>query len=1530
MNNTGLEVAIIGLSGRFPGAKNIHEFWQNLQNGVESISFFSDAELQASGIKSEVLNHPNYVKAGSVLEDIDLFDAAFFGFNPREAEIMDPQQRLFLECAWEALENAGYASGSHNSAIGVYGGVSLNTYLLNNLYTNRELLEATGTYQTLISNDKDFLTTWVSYKLNLQGPSVAVQTACSTSLVAVHLACQGLLNGECDLALAGGVSISIPHTTGYVYQEGGILSPDGHCRPFDAQAQGTINGNGAGIVVLKRLEDALTDGDQIYAVIKGSAINNDGSLKVGYTAPRVDGQAKVIRAAQEMAEVEPETISYIETHGTGTILGDPIEITALTQAFRVATEKKGFCAIGSLKSNIGHLDAASGVAGLIKTVLALKHKQLPPSLHFEQPNTKIDFANSPFYVNTQLSAWEANQNPRRAGVSSFGIGGTNAHIILEEAPELEIIPSSKPAQLLLLSAKTSSALANATTNLVEYLKQNPDLNFADVAYTLQVGRKAFNHRLAVVCHNLAAAVQALENFDIQHLATNLQEEKKRLVTFMFPGQGSQYLHMARELYQTEKIFQQQVDDCCELLKPDLGFDLRTVLYPSSEIAAETTQQINQTAIAQPALFVIEYALAKLWMAWGINPQAMIGHSIGEYVAACLAGVFSLEAALRLVAARGRMMQALPSGAMIAVQLSENELLSLLNQKLSIAAINSPGWCTISGTIEAIEVLEQLLTKREINYRRLHTSHAFHSAMMEPILAEFQKLVSQVNLSAPQIPYISNLTGTWITDTQATNPNYWTQHLRGTVRFADGLQELFKEPNRILLEVGAGETLSTLAKRHPDKTAESIILSSVRHPQNPQSDITYLQNSLGQLWLAGIQINWSEFYADEQRYRLPLPTYPFERQRFWIEPQTLITNNSELPGRLTKNSNIAEWFYFPSWKRSPAVKMSTEKHQKWLVFVDDYGLGSALVKQLAQAGDDVIRVKVGQEFAKIGDGIYTICPSAADDYDTLFQELRSLEKIPQAIAHFWSVSSQENGKLDINFDSLQKLGFYSLLFLAGAIAKQNLTDSVQIGVVSHHLHDITGTETLCPEQATVLGPCKVINQEYLNITCQNIDVLLPAAGSWQEERLIKQIIAEFTAKPSDLIVAYRGDKRWVQTFESMPLDHNGNSIGLLRQNGVYLIIDGLTGLGLLMSEYLAKTVQAKLILIERLSFPEKDEWEKYLAINDNDISRKIAKVKALEALGAEVLIININPGDRIQLQADIDWIYEVFGELNGVIHTVDVWGEQLFNPIQEIEPIKCERHFQLKVHELVVLAEVLQDKQIDFCLLQSSLSAVLGGLGFVADAAANLFVDTLVNQHNQTSAVPWISVNWDMWQFDSELENSALGSNFTELAMTSQECLDILNRIFALDAGTQVIISTGNLSMRLNQWVKLESLRNPDLTKKVNPNLLHSRPILQNAYVAPSTDLEETITSIWQQLLGIEKIGIYDNFFELGGHSLLATQLISRLRDVFQVNLSLSSLFEAASVQALSELIEEKLIEKIEGLSDEEIASFNESRLVLKM
>jgi acyl transferase domain-containing protein/glutamate-1-semialdehyde aminotransferase/non-ribosomal peptide synthetase component F len=873
------QVAVVGMAVRLPGAKNIAEFWQNLRTGVESVTFFSDQEMEAEGIPAALINHPKYVKANGVLDNIEMFDAAFFNINRKEAQIIDPQHRFFLECAWEALEDAGYDSARYQGRIGMYASESMNSYFLFNLFSNQEVIQSLGSIQTVLGNDRDFLATRASFNFDLKGPSIVVQSACSSSLVAVHLACQSLTSGECDMALAGGISISLPQKAGYMFQDGGIYSPDGHCRAFDAGAGGTVGGNGVGVVVLKRLDDALADGDMIHAVIKGSAINNDGALKVGYTAPSVEGQARVIAEALAVARIEPSTITYVEAHGTGTQLGDPIEIEALTQAFRHSTDRKSFCAVGSVKTNIGHLDAAAGVAGLIKTVLALSHKVLPPSLHFNQPNPKIDFAHSPFYVNASLSDWQAGSAPRRAGVSSFGIGGTNAHVVLEEAPARKTAAASRSYQLLVLSAKTGPALESATANLLRYLEQPSDSHLADVAYTLQIGRRNFNHARMLVCRTVADGIAALET---KKFVTHVRESQEPAVVFMFPGQGTQYVNMGRELYEVEPQYRQEVDHCAHLLEPHLGIDIRQVIYPSAEKAEAADRRLIETSLTQPALFVIEYALAKLLMSWGVRPAAMIGHSLGEYVAACIAEVFSLEDALELVAMRGRMMQLLPGGAMLSVQLPEAEIQPRLSDKLSLAAVNGPALCTVSGSTTAVEALQKELNELGIASRRLRTSHAFHSAMMNEIMDPLARHVKTLSLKPPRIPYVSDLTGKWITAAEAVDASYWSRHLRQPVRFAEGLALLHQKPHTVLLEVGPGHTLSTLARQHPGKFARAAI-SSLPAAAEQKSDEEYLLGAIGRLWLAGVEIDWRMMQLHEGRLRVSLPTYPFQHQRHWIEP-----------------------------------------------------------------------------------------------------------------------------------------------------------------------------------------------------------------------------------------------------------------------------------------------------------------------------------------------------------------------------------------------------------------------------------------------------------------------------------------------------------------------------------------------------------------------------------------------------------------------------------------------------------------------
>jgi amino acid adenylation domain-containing protein len=890
-------IAVIGCAGRFPEAPDVERFWQNLCNGVESVSFFSNEELAGSGIDVSRLPS-NYVPARAILENPEYFDAAFFGYTPREAEIMDPQQRVFLETAWEALENAGYDPERYRGLIGVFAGMANNTYLHSNLHSHPDLLEKTGAFPVMIANEKDYLTTRVSYKLNLTGPSENINTACSTSLVAVCRACQSLLNCQCDIALAGGVTIKFPQKRGTLYHEGGMTSADGHCRAFDADATGMVPGEGSAIVVLKRLADAISDRDQILALVKGFAVNNDGSRKVGYTAPSVVGQAQVIALAQAMAEFDASTIGYVEAHGTATPLGDPIEIAALTKAFRRTTDAKGICAIGTVKSNIGHLDAAAGVAGLIKTVLALEYRTIPPSLHFKSANPDLNLAESPFFVNSFLRAWPAGAVPRRAGVSSFGIGGTNAHVVLEQAPALDPTGDSRPWQLLLVSAKTDSALEQASRNLETFLLTHPDVDLADMEYTLQVGRRSFKHRRFAVCADRRDAAAALRSPDPAHIA-DVEERGEPAVVFMFPGQGAQYAGMGLEIYRAEPVFRREIDACAEIAAPHLDYNLRELLYPAHDPVELSSRDLNQTQFAQTALFAVEYSLARLWASWGVHPRAMIGHSIGEYVAACLSGVFTLDDALGLVSKRGRLMQQLPSGAMLAVRLPESELTRLLEGDLSIAAINSPSTSVVSGTHEFVNRLSDRLKTLGVPCRYVRTSHAFHSPMVESVIAPFVEAVARTKLESPKIPFISNVTGTWIATEEATNPEYWGRQLREPVRFASGIGELLRKSDVVLLEVGPGQTLRRAAAQQAGHWLRHPPMASLPDAEDKAGTQKQLLESLGRLWLAGVPIDWESFQTGRKRRRIALPTYPFERKRYWVEPRP----DSDVPETTHKPSDV---------------------------------------------------------------------------------------------------------------------------------------------------------------------------------------------------------------------------------------------------------------------------------------------------------------------------------------------------------------------------------------------------------------------------------------------------------------------------------------------------------------------------------------------------------------------------------------------------------------------------------------------------
>jgi acyl transferase domain-containing protein len=882
----GSRIAVVGMAARYPGADNLDQYWANLLAGRDCLTPLSREELLATGEVADRVDDPSYVPVHGRITDPAGFDAQLFGYSPRDATLIDPQQRVFLECAWEALDHAGHDPRSYPGTVGVYAGCPLSTYSFL-LYLHRGRTKSSADeYQFTIAAAPDHIATRTSYKLGLTGPSVTVLATCATSLVAIHQACQALLGGECDMALAGGSSIRVP-PRGYVYHEGGVLSPDGRVRAYDAAARGMAGGDGTGVVVLKRLDDAIADGDRIHAVVLGSAVNNLGADRVGYMAPSVAGQADVVHRAHLAAAVDPGTISYVEGHGSGTPVGDPIEVAALTKAFRLGTDKVGFCGLGSVKTNIGHTDAAAGVAGFIKTVLALEHQVLPASLHFKKPNPDLHLDGSPFYVNAERRDWPAGATPRRAGVSSFGMGGTNAHVVLEEAPQPVPSGPALPWQLVVLSARTPTALATAGRNLVTHLTDHPDIDLADAAFTLQAGRQPLRYRQFAVCADGPDAISALSGARGRP-AGAAQPARERDVVFMFPGQGAQRVGMTGGLYEHLPEFRERVDECCALLAEPLGLDLRDLLYPRPEQADRAAELIHRTEFSQPALFVVDYVLAQVLMSWGVRPSAAVGHSLGEFVAACLAGVFELPEALRLVADRARMMQQQPSGSMLSVTLREAELRPLLGPDLSLAAVNGAARCVVSGPTRAVDELAARLAGTGADARPVRASVAAHSALMDPILDAFADRVARAAPRPPSLPYVTNVSGTWVSAEEATDPAHWRRHLRDTVRFADCLSTLINEADRVLVEVGPGQSLTALARQHPAAGMGSRVVPTQPRADERTPDLVGLLSAIGQLWAAGTPIPWTRMHGRARRRRVALPSYPFERKRFLLDPLPLLT------------------------------------------------------------------------------------------------------------------------------------------------------------------------------------------------------------------------------------------------------------------------------------------------------------------------------------------------------------------------------------------------------------------------------------------------------------------------------------------------------------------------------------------------------------------------------------------------------------------------------------------------------------------
>ncbi|MDY7092875.1 MAG: SDR family NAD(P)-dependent oxidoreductase [Acidobacteriota bacterium] len=1569
-------IAVVGMAGRFPRAAGVGELWHNLTHDVEGVSTFDTEELRAEGVSGELLARPEYVPAAGVLEGIDRFDADFFGFSPREAEILDPQHRLFLENAWHALEDAGLDSSRPGSLgsdarVGVFAGSGLNAYFLLHVHPNRELLEVVGAYAAVLATDEDFLTTRTSYKLDLTGPSISVQTACSSSLVAVGLACSSLMNGECDVALAGGVTVRLPHRAGYLYQEQGILSPDGRCRPFDAAARGTVPASGVGLVTLKRLSDAVADGDTVRAVLRGWAINNDGGKKVGYTAPRADGQEAAILEALALAGFDPATVGYVEGHGTGTAVGDPIEVAALTRAFRAHTERRGYCSLGSLKGHLGHLDGAAGGAGLIKAVLAVEQGTVPGTLHFQRPNPALQLDASPFMVHSETRPWseEVAGGPRRAGVSSFGIGGTNAHVVLEQAPAASRgagSPDPGP-QLIALSACSADALPVQSQALAVHLRaldaetgdseeEETSAQLADIAHTLAAGRRILPRRRAWVLPpgtSLAAGAEALESEGMesavaQEASGTQAEAAVPELAFLLPGQGSQYVGMAAGLYRRYQVFQRALDQCAEVLQPILDLDLRRVLFPEPGAEERAASVLASTAVTQPAIFSVGYAASRLWASWGVEAGVLLGHSVGEYLAASLAGVFHWRDALELVAERGRLMASLPPGAMATVQLPEEELASWLERHpaIHLAAVNGPAVCAVGGPPEALDALLEALEEEQVHHRRLHVDRAFHSPDLDPLLEDFAQRVATVPRQAPTKAFLSCVTGTWISAYDATDPEYWARQLRQPVRFsaaAAALLEGAAGKGRRLLELGPGEALTTLMRQQPAFENGQRAASGGRHPQDPRDDATVILEASAALWVDGVPVRLealtSELRLPEPhrpephrpepyRRRVPLPLYPFQRQSYWVEATTPVS----APER-GKRADRESWFYAPGWQSVTEPPVAVEEPdepspRRWLLLTTGGAPEQEWTTSLA-AGLGTVAHPAPTSPA----------PESSDQARELFRELAEGSGTPTDVA---LLTTPPTAPAADGAEAQEHL-----LHLVHGLAQEVHRETVRLTVVTHGALGVLGTEAAggagaktsagpdanpTSQPAALAGLLRCIPQEHSNLHCRLLDLPAPNGDGISREiqRLLLEELQRAEADTQAEILAFRGAHRWHLHLGAFPLPAPAAEAALLPAGAHVLITGGLGHFGLLLAEHLQRRCGARLSLLDPRS-PSAAE------------KRRLESLESVAVLAADV-------ADADQLSAALATGRERFGGYDAVFHCAGFGGDDSpeapfptpYQTVAETGGDFLRVHRRPKVRGLQLLDRLLaeQDPSPATAVVATSLAPILGGLGLAAYAAADAAVDAFAER--RAGRLPWCSVNWEGWEAPLEGADSlaagslgagSLGAAQSALTLDDDELLDSVDRVLAALAGgpggpggpRRLAVATGDLETRRRQWSRAGR-------EAAGGGAGNARTTTHQApYRAPETATEETVVAIWQELLGVEAVGLDDDFFMLGGSSLVGLQVISKLRAELDVEMPLRTFFEARTATALAREIDsekaqkqaeaarmDELLAEIENLSPEEV------------
>ncbi|RAU04325.1 polyketide synthase [Bacillus pumilus] len=1478
---TGLEVAVVGMACRFPGAKNIHHFWDNLANGRESITFFSKEELLEAGVEKEALDHEQYVRAKGAVDQHDHFDADFFGYSQREAEVMDPQIRMFHEVAWESLEDAGYNPETYQEPIGLFGAASANLYwqAASMLMRTNDSSEQFAAVQL---TDKDFMNTKVSYKLNLKGPSVAVDTACSSSLTAIHMAARALITGECKMALAGGVTITTPHKKGYMYQEGMIMSPDGHCRAFDEQAEGTVGGEGCGVVVLKSLKQALKDKDHIYGVIKGSAYNNDGGRKVGYTAPSIEGQSEVIKKALNISRVEAESISYIEAHGTGTTLGDPVEIESLKKAFQ--TDKKQFCAIGSVKTNIGHLDSAAGVAGFIKTTLSLYHQMLPPSLHYKKPNPKIDFESSPFYVNTTPVPWTKIEQPLRAGVSSFGVGGTNVHLIMEEAPAADKPSLERDHELMVISARSKQAVQKSAEQMTSYLKEQKHVTLSGAAFTLQEGRKHFPYRQAFLAgpdRTFQSAGQPQKAF------------QQPAVVWMFSGQGAQYVNMGKDLYEKDPEFKQTLQKCFAIILSLSGVEIENVLFPTTEeefIKAE--QLMQQTSYTQIILFSFEYALASKLMGLGIRPHYFIGHSIGEITAACVAGIIHLEDAIRIVLKRGSLMQKMPRGEMAGVSLPAEEIEHDLPEGVELSAVNSSQLSVVSGPSERLQIYLEQAEKRGASVQTLKTSHAFHTSMMAEASEQFKNVLSEITYQQGEVPILSNVTGNWLTNEQASSPDYWASHIRQPVLFSQGLETLLGLGKVVFIEVGPGHTLTQFVRRHDDYDVnKAAAVSLVRHPKEQAADDEYMKKAIGKLWTFGVEPNWSAVRKEKTPYRVSLPTYPFEHQIFpspQFKADQLMSNLAPSEKGEKLSADFQDWFYIPVWERSaPVLKEQHHQGKRILVFEKSGHIGAYLKERHAE----VVSVCQSDHTIKENDQLMKADVHMLSHLEWVMAELQQSEFIPEEIIWMHDELTEDTG---------EQPNYLSVLDLVRLISQHHNT-TIRLHLVTNQAHDVIGMEKVNPLQATCTGLALTIPQEYQHIACQHVDLCQETKADWP-----LFLSYEVAMHDQEAVVAYRGNSRWVRKASSTPLSKEESSTQPFRTHGVYLLTGGMGGIGFTLAQHLAETYQAKLVFLSRSQIRERSAWGE-LRDADGKEAETVKKLMVLEELGADVQTVHGDVSDKDAVQKAIQLAHTSFGDLHGVIHAAG----EADGKIIQARTADDEIHMcQAKINGTYVLDEALKDETLDFFLLCSSLVSFLGAAGQVAYAASNAFMDSFAHAKRQEGK-PVISLNWDRWEKVGMAHDSALAAKVNDM-MTLEEQAGILpeegikafQEVLRLDY-PQILVSVRDMGERIKH--------------RLTPMQQEEEPSQQISQ-AIDDRLEASLCDVLSSFFPHEP-DVNENFFEMGATSLDLLQMSGHIKSIYGIEVPVVMMYSHPTIASLA-----AELKKIHGVKEEKQAVTESSNL----